>query len=139
MSERRRDEKEEKEEKGTGRQEQSLDEKGRRDPLGAIVWAAILIWAGLVLLDSNLQLTGLLTEDNAWALGFVGAGVIVLLGVLVRLVIPEYRRPVAGTLILGVVLLGIGLGQLVSWAIIGPLVLFAIAVSIIIRGFLPRR
>ena len=43
---------EKQEEKSTD--EKSYEEKYRRDPLGAVVWALILIWAGLVLLAQNM-------------------------------------------------------------------------------------
>lgn len=130
--EEKRAEKEEKEEK-------SWDEKWRRDPLSSLVWAAILIWAGLVLLASNLGLLARFEKLDTWALIFLGAGLIVLLEVAVRLLLPDYRRPVMGSLILAFVLLAIGLGDLVSWNLIWALVLIAIGVTIIIRGLLGRR
>jgi hypothetical protein len=64
--------------------------------------------------------------------------VIVLLGVLVRLLVPAYRRPVMGSLIFGAILLGIGLGELVGWVLIGPLILIAIGVGAFLRGFVSR-
>ncbi len=130
--EEKRTEKEEKEEK-------SWDEKWRRDPLSALVWAAILIWAGLVLLASNLGLLGRFEQLDAWALIFIGAGLLVLLEVVVRLLVPEYRRPVTGTLVFGIILLAIGLGNLVGWTLIWPLVLIIIGVSIVLRGLFWRR
>ncbi len=130
--EEKREEKEEKEEK-------SWDEKWRRDPLSAVVWAAILIWAGLVLLGSNLGLLARFEAVEAWALIFLGAGLIVLLEVVVRLLVPDYRRPVGGTLIFAIILVAIGLGDLVGWELVGPLVLIMIGVSIVVRGFLWRR
>ena len=36
------------------REEKSAEEKYRRDPLGSIIWACILIWAGVVLLLNQL-------------------------------------------------------------------------------------
>lgn len=130
--EEKREEKEEKEEK-------SWDEKWRRDPLNAVVWAAILIWAGLVLLGSNLGLLARFEAVEAWALIFLGAGLIVLLEVVVRLLVPDYRRPVGGSLIFAIILVAIGLGDLVGWELVGPLVLIMIGVSIVVRGFLWRR
>lgn len=127
MSERPRNEKEEKEEKG---QEESWDEKWRRDPLNAALWAIVLIWAGLVLIAINLDIFG--TGWEAWPVIFLGAGVIVLLGVVVRLLVPAYRRPVTGSIIFGFILLGIGLGELTRWDVIGALVLIAIGVSILL-------
>ena len=76
----RRDEKEEKDEK---ERDDSWDEKWRRDPVVAVIWACVLIWAGLVALASNFgiweNLLGRGTEW--WPIAFIGAGVIVLLGV----------------------------------------------------------
>ncbi len=130
-------EEEKEEEKGRGG-----DEKWRRDPLSAIVWAAILIWIGVVLLIGNMGLLDNLSilgrRVEAWSFGFLGAGVIVLLEVVVRLVVPAYRRAVGGTLVFAVVLLGVGLGEIVSWTLIGPLVLIALGVSVLLRGLFRR-
>ena len=139
MSDRQYDEKEEKEEKREEKEEKSWDEKWRRDPLNAAGWAGILIWAGLVLLVDSLRLLTRFERLEAWALIFIGAGLIVLLQVLVRLVVPEYRRPVTGSLIFGVILLAIGLGDLVGHDVIWPLVLIVIGAAILLRGFLWRR
>ena len=80
MSERRRDEKEEKNEKGDG---ESWDEKWRRDPVEAALWALVLIWVGVVWLLSNTGLWESILGEGAewWAIGFIGAGLILLLGV----------------------------------------------------------
>ena len=124
--------------------EKSYEEKYRRDPLGTMIWAAILIWAGVVLLASNL---GFLDRLNirfsrldipfefpfadAWGLIFLGAGLILLIEVTIRLVIPTYRRPVMGTVILAIVFFGIGLG---NWDLIWPFIIIAIGLSLILRG-----
>jgi len=110
------------------KEEKSWDEKWRRDPLSAAVWAAILIWAGLVLIADNMDLFG--TGWEAWPVIFIGAGAIVLVGVLIRLLVPAYRRPVTGNIIFGFILVGIGLGELWEWEVVGALVLIAIGISI---------
>ena len=137
MSEPTRNEKDEKQEKGNG---ESWDEKWRRDPVEAAVWACILIWVGLVWLLNSTQVWSNLFGDGieAWSVGFLGAGLIVLLGVVFRLVVPGYRRPVLGSIIFGVVLLGIGLGELVNWVAVGAVVLIVIGVAILMRGFVSR-
>ena len=130
-------EKAEKEEKTWD--EKSWDEKWRRDPLSALVWAAILIWAGLVLLASNLGLLVRFEQVDAWGFVFIGAALILLLEVAVRLLVPDFRKPVAGTFIFAIILLAIGLGNLVSWGLVWPAVLIIIGVSIVVRGFFWRR
>jgi hypothetical protein len=139
MSERRSDEKQEKPEKG---RDESWDEKWRRDPVEAAVWAIVLIWAGLVWFASNVAFwEDLLGEGTEWwSVGFLGAGVIVLLGVLARIVVPAYRRPLTGSVILGIIFLGIGLGGITEgWVWIGPLVLIAIGVGGFLAFFFRRK
>ena len=138
-SERQRREKGEKEEKQEEKEEKGRDEKWRRDPVASVTWAAVLIWVGLVLLADNQGLMAQYEWWNAWAVGFVGAGVIVLLQVLVRLSIPEYRWGVTGGLIFGFILLGIGLGMIVGWSMVWPLLLVAIGIAIIVRVFTRRK
>jgi hypothetical protein len=134
------------------REEKAPEEKWQNDPLGAVVGAAILIWAGLVLLASNLGILdnlrstvtdipglGMFGSVRTWGLILVGAGAIVLLGVLARLVLPAYRRPVGGSIIFGIVLIGLGLGNLVSWNLIWPLILIGIGFSILMGGLLRKR
>lgn len=145
----RKDDKDEKElkkreEKST--EEKQWEEKTRRDPLGAIVWPVILIWAGLVLLAANFSLFNTLfgrafgiTGGDTWSVILVGAGVIVLLEVVVRLIIPDYRRPVTGSLILAVILIGLGLGNLTNWGVVWPLIIIVIGLSILLRSFSRRR
>lgn len=133
MSEPRRDEKYQ-DEKGRGEKgrDESWDEKWRRDPVEAAVWAFILIWAGIVWLLSN---TGVLEDilgkgAEWWTVGFLGAGLIILLGVGLRLIVPAYRRPVIGSIIIGLIFLGIGLGGITNlWAVVGPLVLIGIGIA----------
>ncbi len=139
MTNRQVQEKEEKLEKQEEKEEKSWDEKWRRDPLSAAIWAGILVWAGLVFLADNLGLLARIERLDAWGLIFVGAGLLVLLEVVVRSLVPDYRRPVTGTLIFGIILLGIGLGDLIGWGVIWAVVLIIIGLSILVRGFLGRR
>ena len=127
MTEPRRDEKNQDEKSEKGRDE-SWDEKWRRDPVEAAVWAFILIWIGVVWLLSS---TGVLGDGlEWWAGGFLGAGAIVLIGVGARLLVPAWRRPITGGLILGLIFIGIGLGGITDgWVVVGPLVLIGIGIA----------
>ena len=118
-------------------------EKWRRDPLSGVVWAGILIWAGLVLMVENLGfLSGLRIQESyigAWPIICLGASVIVFLEVAVRLTMPAYRRPIGGTLFWAIVLMGIGLGNMMGWQVVGPLILIALGLSVLMRGFFQDR
>ena len=131
------------EEKSTD--EKSYEEKYRRDPLGAIVWALILIWVGLVLLAQNLgylkqwgiqlQFADLPFEvpfvGDSWSLIFLGIAVILIIEIVIRLLIPNYRRPLMGSVIFLIACIGLAFG---SWNLIWPLILIAIGASILLRG-----
>jgi hypothetical protein len=145
----KRDEKDEKE--VSKQQEKSAEEKWRRDPLGSIIWASILIWAGIVMLAANLGVFDLLTDFfdglpfgigdspfeisfiplGGWTVFWVGTAGILLLEVIIRLLAPEYRKPILGTLILSIVFLGIGLG---TWACVLPLILIGVGISLLFRS-----
>jgi hypothetical protein len=142
--ERERQEKDEKDEKDEGRwdNEKWSGEKWASDPLGRITLALIVIWAGLVLLVSNLTEDQMLLGvdwSNAWEWIFTGAGVLVWIEVLLRLVMPAYRRPVGGRLILGTFLVIIGVGSMVDVSL-WPLLLIAVGVALLL-GYLtgPKR
>ncbi len=121
-----------KEEKREEKDEKERGEKWRRDPLSALVWGAILIWAGIVFLVENLGFLKGLELLEPWSLVFIGAGVIVLIEALIRALVPEYRRPITGTVIFGVILLAVGLGDLVKSGLIWAILLIAGGVAILI-------
>lgn len=153
MTDEKFDEKEMEKREEKSAEEKSWDEKWRRDPLGTMVWAAIFIWAGLVFLASNLGLLDGLVRPftdvpglggftgviEAWPIVLIGAGVILLIEVAVRLLVPAYRRPVTGTIIFAAILIGIGLGDLTRWEIVWALILIGIGASILFRGFTRSR
>lgn len=136
-------------------EKQEKEEKDRRDPLGALSSAAFLIWAGVVLLLNNMGRAAILTavldrlnvpemwlpfnlpfvDLRIWQAFFLGWAVIVLAEALVRTLVPIYRWNVIGNLFWAGVLLGITLGR---WTIIGPAVLIAIGLSVLIQGFMRR-
>lgn len=142
MADEKFDEKEQEKREEKSPEEKNWEEKYRRDPLGSIIWACILIWAGLVFLADNLRLidfedipglpSGFSSQPWSWIL--IGAGVLVLIEVVIRLTVPDYRRPVLGSIFLAIVLIGIGLGNLFNWNITGALILIALGLMIILRG-----
>jgi len=140
MSEqRRRPEKEEekKEKEEEKKHEKQMDEKWRRDPVRGITIAIILIWGGIVAL---IETGDWIVSDywQAWPAFLAGTGVILILKPLIRL-IPVNRKPIGGTLVIGVVLLGVGLGFIIGWTYIWPVILIAIGIIIMTAVFFRRR
>ena len=133
------EEKAEKEHEKQEKEQMTWDEKWRRDPLSAAAWAVSLIWAGLALLAAHLNFFVAYEWLNAWGLILTGAGVIVLLGAALRLLVPAYRQPVGGSLVWGAILLGVGLGNLAKADIAWPLILIAIGVGLLLRGLVGGR
>ena len=108
----------------------------RSDRLDAIGWAAIFFWGALVLLAETTNYKANFNWWDGWAVFFTGAGVIVLVEAVIRLLIREYRRRLMVVLIFGFILLGIGLG---GWGWVWPLVLIAIGVIMLLSAFARRR
>jgi hypothetical protein len=144
-----KDEKNEKQDEKTQEktEEKTWEEKWERDPLGRFTWAAIFIWAGLVFLLSNLGILDQIVETisvtgipyldsiiSAWPFVLIGAGVIVLIEVLIRLLVPTYRRPLLGRVIIAIVLIAIGLGDLVNWGIVWAVLLIIAGGAILVRA-----
>jgi hypothetical protein len=138
---------EEKDEKELEKHDEKVEE---RDMLSSITWAFILIWAGLVFLATNLgwfDQMGITIDqswifksfedwDNfgVWNLIALGAGAIILLEAVARLLLPSFRRHVGGTLIVAAVFIGLGLGGWFSWSYLWPLILIAVGVNVLLSG-----
>jgi hypothetical protein len=153
MSNKPIDEKDEKDEKEVQKHDEKVEE---RDTLSTITWAFILIWAGVAFLAANqgwLERLNLpqpilqnllprsldMFEPSIWSLIALGAGVIIMLEVVVRLLVPAFRRHIGGSLISAAVLIGIGLGNWFGWNIIWPLILIAVGVVVLIGGLTRKR
>ncbi len=126
-------------------------EKTHQDPLSAITWALILIWAGLVFLASNLgwldrfqpqfnlpgeiEFMGLRT----WSVIALGAGIILLFEAIIRTIVPAYRCSTGGSYFLAAILLGIGLNAIFGWQLIWPLVLIGMGLAALANAFFRKR
>ncbi|MFQ5906564.1 MAG: hypothetical protein ACE5JA_08325 [bacterium] len=128
MSEQRHNEREE--EKGDG-----YEEWWRQGRWHAVGWGLVFIWGALILLAETTNYAANFSWWDGWGVFFTGAGVIVLLGLL----IPTHRFRWVCSLIFGSILLAIGLGGLVDWGWLWPLVLFVIGVIILKAAFVRRR
>lgn len=127
----------------------------QRDPLSTAIWAIILIWAGVVFLAVNTGWTERLFrqgffkrilpsgmemfEPSTWSIILLGAGVILLVETILRLILSQYHRHIGGSLITGAVFIGIGLGNWFGWDLVWPIVVIAVGVSILVGGLLKKR
>ncbi len=123
------------------KEDEKFEEKHSRDPLSSLVWALILIWAGLVFLASNLgwldqiQIQQALPEGfefvglSTWSVIFLGAGVIVFFEALIRILVPAYRSSTGGNFFMAAIFLGIGLGMIFGWNVVWPFILIAMGLS----------
>jgi len=133
------------------------DEKiEQRDTLSSIVWAFILIWAGLVFLAVNSGwLDRILTsgsiakylpkgmelfEPAVWGLIMLGAGLILLTEAFIRMLVPQFHRHLGGTLVVAAIFIAIGLGNLFqNWTLIWPFLLIALGTTVLIGGLLRKK
>ena len=124
----------------------------QRDFLSDVAWALILIWAGLVFLANNLGwLVGWQLPQSVmpkglealslgtWSLIFLGAGVILLLEGLLKLLIPSRRSGMGGAFLTGFIFLGITLSNLYDWDVIFPLVLIGLGLTALLSALTRER
>jgi hypothetical protein len=139
------------EEKSEKEHDKRYDEKNNRDPLSALTWALILIWAGLVFLAENLGWLSMIptgdvlpegfrfVELGTWSVIFTGAGLIVFVEALIRTFVPAYRSSTGGNFFLAAIFLGIGLGGIFGWEIVWPFILIAMGLSALASALIKRR
>ena len=130
--------------------QQRIEEKYHgRNEIETFAWAFVLLWAGLVFLADNLDylsrwklLMPGLPEGfqflSAWPIFLIGAGAIFLISALLSVILPGKKHHITGLFIMAAVGLGLGLGQIYSWSLIGPFILIAIGLSFLLRGLFNR-
>ncbi len=115
------------------------DEKGARDPLSSVLWAVFFIAVGVILLIQQMGYFQYWDWGNIWRVFVAAAGVTLLLEAVLRLILPAYRRPVLGTIIGGLILLAIGLGEVLNWSITWPIILIVIGAAMLLGGLFKGR
>lgn len=124
-----KEEKQEKEEKGRDEKDKrSMEEKWRRDPLSGVVFGLIVIAVGVLFLLASQDKIG---WGNWWAYFLMALGGIFILEVVLRSVMPAYRRPVFGKLLAGVVLIAIGASNVYGLGSWWPLIIIGAGVLIL--------
>jgi hypothetical protein len=140
-------------EKQEEKETEKHEEKQQQDAVSAIVGAAFLIWLGVVLLAVNMNFLNTFTDIlaslsiqpyripfetsspyfdlNAVQVFVLGGALILFAEIIMRSLIPAYRRRVFGTLIGAIAMLSVGLGL---WEITGPLILIIVGIYVLIKG-----
>ena len=114
------DDKSEKSEKG--------EDKWQKDPLSGVFVGLILITAGVIYLGRSY----LPDPDLWWAWIMVGIGMISLLDAVVRSTKPEWKRPLFGKILLGVILIVLGAGFIYQIEISWPFLLIGIGAVMLV-------
>jgi hypothetical protein len=110
----------------------------KTDRIDAIGWAAIFIWAAIVLLAGSAGYADRYAWWDGWSLFLAGAGAIILIEVGARMVLTEVRRPIAMAAIFGVFLFGLGLDGLLKGDWFWPVLLGAVGATILVRAITRR-
>lgn len=107
------------------------------DRADSVGWGLAFIWGALVLLATNTGFGERYAWWDAWSVFFVGAGLISIAIAGVRIAATrQSEKPLAG-MIVGLILLGIGLGDFVVW--FWPGVLLIIGLMILRRVLSPNK
>ena len=114
------------------REEQQVDKKCAGDSLSAVFSGLIVILVGVLFL--------LVTQDylrwgDWWAYLLTGIGIIFVIEVIVRQTLPQYRCPIAGRLIAGLVLIAVGAGHIYGLRHWWPLIVIVVGFVIMFMGF----
>ena len=127
-----KEEKLEKEEKGRDEKDQgSMEEKWRRDPLSGVVFGLIVIAVGVLFLLASQDK---IDWGNWWAYLLMAIGGIFIFEVVLRSIMPAYRRPVFGKLLSGVILIAIGASNIYSLGSWWPLIIIGAGVLILFNA-----
>jgi hypothetical protein len=97
----------------------------RWDSLDSIILALTLVWAGIIFLSVNLGF-----DADAWSVFLLGAAILVLIEVLIRLLYQRYATPVIGDLIWAGILFWIG-----DWDFIWPFALVIVGLYIFYNSY----
>jgi hypothetical protein len=126
MADEKSDEKQEKgDEKSEGKHKEG---KWENDPLSGVFVGLILIVFGAIYLGQ-----GYLPEGPWWAWFMVGIGVVFLIDAALHHAKPEWKRPVFGKVVSGVILIAIGLGFIYGLEEWWPFILIAIGTVLLLQ------
>lgn len=121
-----KDEKYEQDEKDEKDQKHEEGGKWRKDPLSGAFFGLFLIVVGTCYVG-RAYLPG-----PWWGWAITGAGAVSILDAAVHSVKPEWKRPVLGKVVIGVILIAIGLGFVYEIATLWPYLLLCLGAVMLI-------
>ncbi len=101
-------------------------------------WAIVLIWAGLVFGAESIGALPKIGSADAWNWVFFGAGLVALLGAMLRAASPNRPEPTASLwdFVWGAILIILGLSGLTTLKIGFPLILLLIGIALLSTNLL---
>ena len=133
---------EEKKKEGEGWGKKSKDwDKWKQDSIDSAGWGLFFLWGALVTVANVTNFSNNFAWWNGWSVFFIGAGIISLIQVIIRLLIPKYRSKWMGNLIgTGILFtLGFSLGEWAGLGWIWVILLAIIGIVILVKVFTQRR
>ena len=103
--------------------------------IDAIYWAAVFIWAGLIFGIDNFERLPEIGNATAWSWVFAGAGLIALLGNIIRVSAPDWPNPTTWDYIWSGFWLVLGLSGFFAVDIFWPVVLTLAGAAILVNTF----
>ena len=119
-------------------EQEMMREKAERKRLEGFWWAAVLIWAGLLLVADYLGVLPQIREENVWSWIFLGAGIFGLLGALIRVISAELPNPTGWDYFWSALFLVIGASGFIGGGIAFPIVLIVIGLAILVNVLVNR-
>jgi hypothetical protein len=106
-----------------------------RDRIGRVFFGIIVIWLGVSFL---LREHDFLYHSDWWAYFLFGLGIIFIAEAIVRMILPEFKRPYLGKMIVGSIFLALGANNIYGMEEWWPVILIAAGVAIILLTFVRK-
>jgi hypothetical protein len=117
---------------------QNHSQNRARQRLRQMWWAAVLVWAGVVLGADNMGLLPRFGDVGAWSWIFLGAGILGILGAVYRVTTPSAPKPATWDWVWSAFCLIIGMGGFTTRENSWPLALVLIGGAILVDAVWER-
>lgn len=119
-------------------EQELLREKAERKRLESFWWAAVIMWAGLIFLAEYLEILPEIGEAGAWSWIFLGAGILGIVGALIRALSDNLPWPTSWDVIWSTGFLIIGATGFFGGGVAFPIALIVVGMVILVNVLLRR-